>query len=185
MNIIVFDLEATCWEDTAQIDRHTQSEIIEIGAVKLNDEFEVIDEFQTFVRPTQHPVLSEYCTKLTSIVQENVQSAPEFDTAMLQFEKWCGENPLFMSWGDYDRNQVTKECERKYYKGQMVKLVTNHLNVKWRISRLENLSIHHGLGFGKALRRFNMKFEGTPHRGIDDAKNIARVVKRFKDTIFT
>jgi inhibitor of KinA sporulation pathway (predicted exonuclease) len=30
-----------------------------------------------------------------------------------------------------------------------------------------------------------MKFEGTPHRGIDDAKNIARVVKRFKDTIFT
>jgi inhibitor of KinA sporulation pathway (predicted exonuclease) len=180
MNNIIFDLEATCWEDSVKIDHYTESEIIEIGAVKLDDDFEVIDQFQTFVKPTQHPVISEYCTNLTSIKQEDVESAPDFHTAISNFEKWCGDNPLFMSWGDYDRNQITRECERKLYKGQMVKLVQNHKNIKWIISRHENVS---RFGFGKAMKRFKLKFEGTPHRGIDDARNIARVAKMFKQIL--
>ena len=180
MNIIVFDLEATCWEDSARIDRHSESEIIEIGAVKLNDDFDILEEFQTFIKPTQHPVLSEYCTNLTSIKQEDVEPAPEFHIAIDTFEKWCGENPLFMSWGDYDRNQVTKECERKHYKGQLAKLIQNHKNIKWIISRHENVD---RLGFGTALKRFKLEFVGTPHRGIDDARNIAIVAKMYKQIL--
>ena len=36
MNYIIFDLEATCWEH----DRNRINEIIEIGAVKLNERLE-------------------------------------------------------------------------------------------------------------------------------------------------
>jgi inhibitor of KinA sporulation pathway (predicted exonuclease) len=85
-----------------------------------------------------------------------------------------------MSWGDYDRSQITRECERKNYNGQMVKLVQNHINIKWRVSQSEN--IQH-LGLGRALKRFKMKFEGTHHRGIDDARNIARIAKMFKQIL--
>lgn len=178
-NIVIFDLEATCWHESENIDRN-ESEIIEIGAVKVNNDFDVIDSFQTFIRPVEHPKLSKYCTDLTSIRQEDVDSAQVLQDAMLRFERWSGENPLFMSWGDYDRNQVTKECERKHYKGQIVKLVQNHKNIKWIISRQENVS---HLGLGKAMKRFHMTFEGTHHRGIDDVRNIARVAKKFKEIL--
>ncbi|WP_375377881.1 exonuclease domain-containing protein [Paenibacillus sp. MZ04-78.2] len=46
MNYIVLDLEATCWEN----DRTKQNEIIEIGAVKINDKLKIVDEFQTFIK---------------------------------------------------------------------------------------------------------------------------------------
>ena len=31
------------------------------------------------------------------------------------------------------------------------------------------------MGVGGALRYLGLEFEGTPHRGIDDARNIARI----------
>lgn len=72
MNYIIFDLEATCWEN----DRTKQNEIIEIGAVKLDENLAVIGEFQTFIKPKLNPILSDFCKKLTSISQEEVDQAP-------------------------------------------------------------------------------------------------------------
>jgi len=80
MQHIIFDLEATCWEQGSNIDR---MEVIEIGAARLvTDDYEVRDTFSTFVRPTQEPILSEFCTNLTTINQSDVDSAPIFPEAL-------------------------------------------------------------------------------------------------------
>jgi 3'-5' exoribonuclease 1 len=178
MNIIIFDLEATCWDEDAKMNTATEMEIIEIGAVKVNELFDIVDKFQIFIRPSQHPVLSEFCKRLTSIQQSDVDAAIDFHEALLKFENWAGENPLFMSWGDYDRNQITRECDRKHYKGKMRELVQNHLNIKWKISQHENRNKK--MSVSAIMQRLNMQFEGTPHRGIDDAHNIARIAKMYK-----
>ena len=60
---IVYDLEATCWRSR----KPRKVEIIEIGAVKLNENLEIIDDFCQFVRPKLHPEISPFCTKLTSM----------------------------------------------------------------------------------------------------------------------
>lgn len=176
MNIIVLDLEASCWDNSQRIPRE-ESEIIEIGAVKLNQDYEILEEFDTFVRPTFHPAISDYCTQLTSIKQSDVQDAPEFAEAMSKFETWCGEDVLFMSWGFYDKSQIIRECNRKRYKGKMPQLITNHISAKHKIMALENLG---KLSFGAVLKRFKLEFEGTPHRGIDDTRNIVKVVKLYR-----
>ena len=104
---IIFDLEATCWDnsDTNQI-----NEIIEIGAVKLDESADQIDIYQTFVKPTKNPVLSEFCMGLTSIKQDNVDSAPYFAEAVQIFENWIsGENSdtALISWGYYPEFPLT------------------------------------------------------------------------------
>ncbi|MEP0914987.1 exonuclease domain-containing protein [Leptolyngbya sp. GB1-A1] len=78
---LVLDLEATCCnQDT--IKRH-QMEIIEIGAVMVEAQnLNVIEEFQTFIRPTRYPVLTEFCKSLTSITQEQVDQAPGYVEAI-------------------------------------------------------------------------------------------------------
>jgi len=84
MNYIIFDLEATCWERPI---RHRQ-EIIEIGAIKINEAYQITEEFQIFVKPSRHPILSEFCKELTSIRQEDVDAAPPFPMALDLFKEW-------------------------------------------------------------------------------------------------
>ncbi|MEL6846224.1 MAG: exonuclease domain-containing protein, partial [Bacteroidota bacterium] len=63
MNYIIFDLEATCWRDRGS---GYQSEIIEIGALSINQAQQIQSEFSQFVRPQIHPLLSPFCTELTT-----------------------------------------------------------------------------------------------------------------------
>ena len=76
------DLEATC-DDVGlnESPRSTvvvpvQIETIEIGLVVIDlVSFEIVDEFQRFIKPQIHPTLSDFCKKLTSIQQANVDGA--------------------------------------------------------------------------------------------------------------
>lgn len=64
-HLIVLDLEATC-----DIDGRlpaNEMEIIEIGAVILDARYQIVSEFQQFVKPIKHPVLSDFCRSLTHI----------------------------------------------------------------------------------------------------------------------
>ena len=72
MVYIVMDVEATCWERGTDLN---SQEIIEIGAVKLDGSLELLGQFDSFVRPLQRARLSQFCTNLTTITQEDVESA--------------------------------------------------------------------------------------------------------------
>ena len=78
------------------------SEIIEIGAVKLNENFEKIGEFQSYVRPLYYPVLHGKVASLTKIRAQKLASAPYFPEAYRAFSAWCGEDCCFCTWGPDD-----------------------------------------------------------------------------------
>lgn len=85
MNYIILDLEATCWRDRAS---GNQSEIIEIGALKIDDHKMLLGEFSAFVKPKLHPKLSEFCTELTTIEQGDIDQAQDFKTVIRNFFKF-------------------------------------------------------------------------------------------------
>ena len=70
MNYIVLDLEATCKEN----DRSFPNETIEIGAVKLDSDFNIISTYNKFIKPKLNPVLTQFCKDLTSITQADIDS---------------------------------------------------------------------------------------------------------------
>jgi len=70
---LIIDLEATCWERNEG--HYGENEIIEMGAIVVDDDYEIIGEIQRFARPVRNPILSEFCKKLTSIKQSDVDSA--------------------------------------------------------------------------------------------------------------
>lgn len=167
---LILDLEATCC-DRRSIPR-ARTEIIEIGAVLVDPEsLAVTEEFQTFVRPVLFPELTPFCTQLTSITQEQVANAPPFRQAIRLLGRFVGQkHPVFGSWGDYDRNQLNREAKRNRCG---LPLASDHLNVKQAFADREG---HKKRGLGGALQRAGLSFEGTAHRGIDDARNIARLL---------
>lgn len=171
-HLLVVDLEATCC-DQGSVPRE-EMEIIEIGAVMLEPTgFEVVGEFGEFVKPVRHPELTLFCRTLTNIPQDGVSHAEGFATVLNKLISWSGRFPAstFCSWGDYDRNQFQQDC--RFH--NVAYPFGEHRNVKREFSAWLGTSRRFGLG--AALRALDLTFEGSPHRGIDDARNIARVVR--------
>lgn len=178
--LAIVDFEATCC-DKQSFPRH-QMEIIEIGAVAVNAATgDIFSEFGTFIRPVRNPILTGFCTTLTTITQSQVDAAPSFPDALAVFSAWLreiappGPPPTFCSWGDYDRKQLVNDCDFHHRPFPFSK--SGHRNLKEEFSAA--LGSTKRFGLGQALDRLKLTFAGTPHRGIDDAKNIARVYKEI------
>jgi inhibitor of KinA sporulation pathway (predicted exonuclease) len=172
---LIIDLEATCSSDAA-IPRD-QREIIEIGAVLQNARtFEIDSEFQTCVRPIRHPQLTDFCTQLTGITQSHIASAPTFPSALQQLNDWLAgfDDTLFCSWGDYDRSQLLQDCR---FHEVPYPLSSQHLNLKSQFAL--TLGIRKEPGLPTALQRLSLTFQGTHHSGLDDARNMARIIRKL------
>lgn len=171
MNFIIVDLEATCLE-VKPVDYI--SEIIEIGAVKVDEKGNILDTFDVFVKPTINPILSDFCKELTTITQEEVDNGLDKETALREFKNFCGSNCMLLSWGAYDKNQLRKDFADV---GLSTFILNNHHNLKVEFSRI--LGCKKQYGMAKALRIANIDLDGTHHRGIDDAKNIAKIFQKY------
>ena len=171
MRYVVVDLEATCWERGGSPDR---MEIIEIGSVLLESASGPVSrEFDAFVRPVVSPELSAFCTKLTSIRQEDVDRADPFPAVLSRFLEWIGPEPFTLcSWGAYDLNQFRKDCRRHGL--ELPSTFERHVNLKQAHARLRRVK---PMGMKRALEKEKIPLEGTHHRGLDDARNIAKLAE--------
>src|SRR5262249_6220392 len=110
--IVVVDVEATCWKKGVF---SRKKETIELGAVRLvrGCDQSKWPEFQTFVRPLRLPRLSSFCRELTGITQENVDAAPGFPDALRMFLEWAQplECVVLAAWSPYDRWQLDLDLE--------------------------------------------------------------------------
>jgi 3'-5' exoribonuclease 1 len=176
MNYIILDLEATCWSDRSI---KNPNEIIEIGALKVNEHQEILGEFSAFIKPKLHPILSDFCTELTTIEQAEINDANDFKTVISDFWSWIGldEEYLLCSWGFYDKSQFKKDCELHELSTDWLR---NHISLKHQYSKIKNLPRLYGMG--GALKKEQITLEGTHHRGIDDARNISKLfLRNFSD----
>ncbi|MEO1514309.1 MAG: 3'-5' exonuclease [Bacteroidota bacterium] len=173
MNYIIYDLEATCWEGSPP---GLVQEIIEIGAIRINEYAEETGSYNRFVRPILNPYLSPFCKDLTSIAQEDVDRAETFNKVIEEFQDWIGlyeEDYFLCSWGSFDRNILITDCKLHRLEYDWVE---PHVNLKQRYQRM--MRLHRPCGLKNAVKREGMEFEGIHHRGISDAENLARIFKK-------
>ena len=169
MRYIVVDLEATCWEGVHDYDR---METIEIGAVELpSADAYPLRDFGRFVRPVVERELSDFCRRLTTIRQRDVDGAEPFWSVFPEFMAWIGEEPFVLcSWGGYDLTQFRTDCARHGL--DLPATFERHVNLKKEFARLLGVKV---CGMSRALAHAGLTPEGTHHRGLDDARNIARL----------
>ena len=169
MNYIILDLEATCWEDR---NNGKQNEIIEIGAVKIDKAGNKLSEFCAFIKPKLNPELSNFCKKLTTITQSEIDSGDSYPSVIERFKRWINlEEPFVLcSWGFYDKKQFEKDSDLHQTEKDWLK---NHISIKHQYAKIKNLT--KPIGMDSALKKEAFSLEGTHHRGIDDARNISKI----------
>ncbi len=87
---VVYDFEATCQRLPNQI---KPQEIIEFSCVILDAvTLEVGDQFQEYVRPTEHRLLTNFCVELTGITQDRCAACS------LTTQFYCCASASCLSW---------------------------------------------------------------------------------------
>ncbi|KAJ1496420.1 ribonuclease H-like domain-containing protein, partial [Baffinella frigidus] len=179
------NLQATCDERKG----FAPMEIIELPVVLIElCGAQVVDEFRTFVRPTVHPVLTDFCRELTGISQEQVDVAPDFPEALMNLNAWLashGFGPegtahnssgarsvMFVCDGDWDlRSMMPKQCILSEV--EMPQVLHRWIDVRKVFQ--ESMRTGQDAGLLKMCQALGIRFVGQAHSGIADARNIARV----------
>lgn len=177
------DLEATCCNDDSF--PRGEMEIIEFGCTVLDPDFNYVAEFNTFVRPTIHTQLTDFCKNLTTITQQDVDNAktwadvvPEIDAFLDSIVTEPNTGILWMSWGEFDANQIKKDCQRQNVEDPMPPV---HYNLKNLDAALSNTKRARGLR--GAIQHLGLEFPGTLHRASDDAAAVAMVFREIAPSL--
>ena len=103
MNFIVLDLE---WNQCPSGKEHEipqlPFEIIEIGAVKLNEHHQPSGQFHEVIKPQAYKTLHYRTKELVQLCETDFQSSRNFSDVIKDFFDWCGDSPLFCTWGPAD-----------------------------------------------------------------------------------
>jgi len=185
---LVVDFEATCESKNLSDYPH---EIIEFPGVLVDGRTgEQVSSWRRYVRPVINCQLSEFCTSLTGISQETVDSAEPFPQVLAGFSSWLSDQGLCTSTG----KTMALVTDGPFDVGRFLRLNCSQSGVpvprwahRWVNIRksFANFYRSHSGGYEKLpglqnmLEKLGMEFEGSPHSGLDDAKNIARVVSRL------
>ena len=108
MNYIVLDLEWNQSSTTQGNNPKVPFEIIEIGAVKLNENKVMIDEFSALTKPQIYETLHYMTGKLVRIKMAELKNEQPFAEVMNRFLEWCGEDYIFCAWGPLDLTELQR-----------------------------------------------------------------------------
>ncbi|MCP1110487.1 3'-5' exonuclease [Ohessyouella blattaphilus] len=95
-------------------------ETIQIGAVILNQENHIVDDFSVYVKP-EYGKLNRFIKDLTGITEENLDKAPPLRTALMKLANWLGERKVIAtSWSNADYIQLAQETRVKKIKDHRI-----------------------------------------------------------------
>lgn len=180
LHYIILDLE---WNNTyARRIKGFLNEIIEIGAVMLDDNLKEIDEFSCFVNAQVGKKLRSNIKRLTNITNDDIKSGIVFTKAMSKFRDWIGtEENVVLTWGDGDIRVMIENF--KYLNGiDTIPFLTNYVDVQKYVQHKLGISTAQQLGLSPAAEELGIdedKF--SHHRALDDSKLTAECFRKTFD----
>lgn len=113
MNYIILDLEWNQGGAEEENNRELPFEIIEIGAVKLNNERQKTGEFSGLIKPQIYHEMHYVTKKLIHLQMEQLENGKPFPEIMEKFRKWWGNDYIFCTWGPLDLMELQRNI--RYY----------------------------------------------------------------------
>lgn len=166
-----------------------QREIIEFGAVMLDENFNEISSFKEYVNPEYVKEIYKKISILTGITKERLVGASRFNKVFTSFVTWCNsvDNEFVVyTWSDSDFEQITKEMKLKntYVSDDVNKVLDNW--VDFQKDYCELVKADKLISLEKALNSIGQYFVGDMHDALWDARNTADLftVTRDQDTFF-
>lgn len=159
-----------------------RSELIQIGAVVVNEELEMTDEFMTYVSPEFGEIDAEI-ESLTGISKKDVEGAPGICEALQLFLDWLPKDSVLVSWSENDELQIRRELEEKEITIDGIDdYLDNWIDCQQTFSKKMDAEKIYKLS--EALIISDIDYDENQHDGLVDAKNTAQLfIKMQKEPV--
>ena len=157
------------------------TEIIQIGAIMMDENNEIVDKFSSYVKP-EYGVVDNFIKNLTGIKGANVKTAQSLDIVVRELLLWIDSNEVrFYSWSDNDFYQLKRELQAKGFESDEFMTLLNLENWVDYQQIFEN-RFHFGrsLSLKDALFYLELESEGRLHDGLVDSCNTARIIAEME-----
>lgn len=178
MNYIVFDLEWNqCCGNRDYENSRMPFEIIEIGAVKLDNKLNIIDTYSSIIKPKLYRKLQPHIRAILNYDEKTLRKGRPFDMVCREFIKWCGDDYIFCTWGSMDLNYLQNNMDYYYMKPLTSPL--KFYNVQQIYADIKDTD-HAIVKLEKAVNALSIESDRPFHSAENDAYYTAMVLKSIK-----
>ena len=155
-----------------------RNELIQIGAVVVDESLNITDEFMTLVSP-EFGVIDNFIEKLTGISRKAVQGAPKVKEALELFVNWMPSDAVLVSWSENDESQIRKEIEAKNI---FIEGLDDYLDtwVDCQKTFGEKMNAQKNYKLSEALIIADIDYDEGEHDALVDAKNTAQLFVKME-----
>ena len=176
MYYIIMDLE---WNNSyMKSAQRFVNEIIEVGAVKLDENLNMVGTFSEIIKPVLSKKLRSRIKNLTHISNDDIKAGKPFSTVISDFEKWVGDDAVVLSWGDTDiRTLLTNmKC---FLNKEDINFIRKYADLQSYCQCFINMENIQQAGLSYAAECLQIDAEKFPHhRALDDSLLSAECLKR-------
>lgn len=147
-------------------------EVIEIGAVKVNENLEIVENFSRLVKPVIYRRLSPIVIRKTGIKPSDLEDGDSFRDVITDFRDFCGKDFILCTWSTNDAEILQKNC---IYHKLPYEWVGKYYDIQSRCTRVLGLPKNQAIGLKNALNAFNIEVDGRLHRALEDAIHTAKL----------
>lgn len=180
MQYIVIDLE---WNGSYSKKAHGYfNEIIEVGAVRVDEQMRLVDTFHATIKPVVSKKLSTIVTDLTNITAEELEDGTTFTAMIRQLARWIGDEPAaILTWSTTDLLVLMENC--RYFTGrQEIPFLRNYMDFQVYAQQRMGVETSQQLGLAKAGEILGIPEDNMSlHRALDDSKLTAAILQKVYD----
>ncbi len=151
-------------------------EIIEVGIVSVKNQ-KIEEQFSSYVKPNQFPILSERCKTFLQISQEKIDEGISFRDLLGILKNYNQQSQTtVITWGNMDMKVLRHNCH--------VSKEDFPFTGKFRDLSMEYKKFfgdRNQTGLWKAVEEYGKKATGKHHRALDDALTTYNLFKLVED----
>lgn len=184
MEYIVFDLEFNQGFNK-ELNKTVSNEkcpfeIVQIGAIKLDAHFNVIDTFDSYVKPAIYKSIHPFVGKMTGITLKDVIDAPGFTEVYKNFKRFISSrNPVLCVWGSGDLKELYRNIN--FYGLPCKTLPKEYINIQKHASAYFKNPSGKSIGLSNAISILGIQEGKNYHNALNDAYYTAQVFMRINN----
>ena len=183
MNYIVFDLEFNQGynfgvEPKTITNPKCPFEIIQIGAIKLNENLERIGSLDILIKPEIYTTLNPFVKELTGITIDDLNDGKSFKEMYSEFSEFMkSDKSVLCVWGVADIKELFRNIA--YHELDLSLVPTEYINIQSFTSKELNCQKGINIGLGNAAKLLGIPIENQFHDAFNDAFYTAEVFKKI------
>lgn len=182
MNYIILDLE---WNQNIgnkeYENKRMHFEIIEIGAVRLDEQLNITDTYSSIVKPKIYKKIHPHIREILNYDEKTLRKGKPFDMVCRDFIKWCGDDYVFCTWGSMDLNILQNNMDYYYMKNLPTPLKFFDIQQIYADTTDENNAI---VKLEKAVQQLSIEIDKPFHSAVNDAYYTSLVLRKIRPKDF-